>query len=396
MATRIPKRSLNEAIEALLPALSGSKDAAVIGRLRSLLQTAVRSGTGSVEKELRTTFGIDINNAFIKSEITNIQNKELAFLDNPQLFIENEKRRLTSNIDFDTISPSEIKNLIKDLKELQEVKLAPAIRGAAGGSAFVPDPRGGLLPTFNVNVGGVSTAENIFDLEQLLPTVQEKFDRAAASAGLEAALPGELARSTAEAVGAVRKEGKRFVREELTPEVLQQLNVRGLLPSGDLANELARVSGGVQSSIEQFESELQDADDLFFQNAGFRNALQLELEAGETIAGRVAVERRKVLAESETKFLSDVAGLRNRFAFEKLTRRGQTALASERERLRRERDLSSASRRTGTFRNIGTAVGTIGGALIGAPGGPAGVTAGATIGSRIGGVAGTEIGLATG
>lgn len=217
--------------------------------------------------------------------------------------------------------------------------------------------------------------------ENILQNRKDKRRRESDLSAFLSSLPEELRRGREEFLGEERgRLGRRFLGE-LSPEVEQQLNVRGLLRSGDLPSELARSASGLLSGFEEQEQKLTEEDDLFFQNAGYQEALRKEIEAGRDIGAQIAFGRQQQRLGQEQRFLTAQGRLSSQFEEELYRRQQQRSLEAQEARLRQEQERERRRSQSALFGQIGGVVGSIGGAYFG---GPMGSVIGGTIGSNLG------------
>src|SRR3990167_4002964 len=182
------------------------------------------------------------------------------------------------------------------------------------------------------------TGEDVKRIQDIVSGRGLKRQREEELSQFESGLESELGRGREEFLAGEQEYGSRYFQEQIAPKIAENLNVRGLLYSGDLQSELARSAAGIQSGTEQEYLRLQEEDDLFFQNAAYQTTFKKEIEAGRGISESLASERGTAL-ERQSRI--------------------------QESRLRSERDYGRQQQQDKFFNDIGSTVGTIAGTYIG-------------------------------
>lgn len=181
----------------------------------------------------------------------------------------------------------------------------------------------------------------------------------------ESGLESEFARGREEFLRGEEEYGRNVFQNVLAPQIAENLNIRGLLYSGDLASELARSASGIQSGTEAAFLKQQEEDDLFFQNAAYNTTFRKEIEAGRDISSALSQERETQRANRQISFQRTQNDLRRRYQEESYQRDLERQSRLQEQRLRLERDVGEKQRRNELVGNIGSTLGQIGGTIIG-------------------------------
>ena len=198
------------------------------------------------------------------------------------------------------------------------------------------------------------------------------------------ALPPELAKSREPYLESLRAGGRKEF-ERSRADIEQTANIRGGLYSGDVEDLLSTSAFGIQSMLDAISANLEEQDNRFFFDAGYRNQIRKTLEASENLGKSIGIEREKFLGEQQYRF-NVAQGKAAALEEENLARRGyERQLRSREARLRRQSDYESNQSRKSLYRGLGSAAGAVGGAYVGGP-------EGAFVGSQIGGELGGQVG----
>lgn len=180
-----------------------------------------------------------------------------------------------------------------------------------------------------------------------------------------ASLPQELARGRSDFANSELGYGSQYYNESLAPSIVQNLNARGMVFSGDLESELNRGAYDVQSSIQNEVQSAQAQDDAFFQNAAYQNTFQKEIAAGNDVNQLAQNQRGMAMENQQQTFLRSQANLSQQYQSMIFQRENQRNMAIQQQQLARQRDMQQDQNRAGMFSGLGQSAGTIGGALIG-------------------------------
>ncbi|OGW08456.1 MAG: hypothetical protein A2W75_04025 [Nitrospinae bacterium RIFCSPLOWO2_12_39_15] len=209
------------------------------------------------------------------------------------------------------------------------------------------------------------TGEDVKRIQDIVSGRGLKRQREEELSQFESGLESELGRGREEFLAGEQEYGGRYFQEQIAPKIAENLNVRGLLYSGDLQSELARSAAGIQSGTEQEYLRLQEEDDLFFQNAAYQTTFKKEIEAGRGISESLASERGTALERQQISFGRTQADLRRRYEEESYRRDLERQSRIQESRLRSERDYGRQQQQDKFFNDIGSTVGTIAGTYIG-------------------------------
>lgn len=221
-------------------------------------------------------------------------------------------------------------------------------------------------------------------VEDIVKTTFDARTQEAGIAQFQAGLPSELAPAREKFIGTLEEEAKRTFGEQVAPDILANLNIRGLLDSGDLPSELARGAASVFEPIQRAALELREADDNFFANVGYESVLRGELTAGKSLQQAQAFTRAKATGEQETEFQLAQAGIRSQFNIAMGQRRQQQQLSSYERQLKLQQQQQAQAQSRAQSGAFGRAFGGIAGAAAGSAFGPAGLSVGYGLGSNVG------------
>lgn len=206
---------------------------------------------------------------------------------------------------------------------------------------------------------------------------------------LVSSLPQELARGRNEFYNAAVGQGQQYFNESLAPSIMQSLNARGILNSGDLESELSRGAGDIQGSIQSSIMNQQAADDAFFMNAAYQQTFQKEIQAGQDLSSQVQNSRGQAMQNQQFGFQRIQGDLSRQYQDMIMNREQQRQMTLMRQNFDQQQRLANKQNQANEYGQIGQTVGSIGGAVLGAYfGGPPG----AVVGSGIGGQAGAQFG----
>lgn len=205
--------------------------------------------------------------------------------------------------------------------------------------------------------------EDVSRIEDALTARKSATEKESAIEGYISSIPSELQASREEFMKG--EEERAFGElERQVPLVLQNLNVRGMLQSGEREDELTSRALNLGSSLEQIQSDLEAEDNQFYYDAAYRNALRKELESVEDYRSAIETKRGTVLKERERSYQSKQSEL-NRKLEEDLTSsnyaRDLALRRKEEERRKQELEDERTSQLIST--GIGSAV-NLGGNLL--------------------------------
>ena len=222
-------------------------------------------------------------------------------------------------------------------------------------------------------------SSDIERLTGLQSNIQERTRRRGALDDVLGGIPSELKAETDRLIGGEIDRGARTLEEELTPEIMQGLNVRGLLHGGDLEAELTRGAEDIFGGIENTYQDLLAQDDEFYRDASFRATLQkVSEDEGDYLSG-LERERTSALNENQNRFKISQANLQTKFENDIFRRQQQRALNSYEAKAKKQRGMQESQSRGQLLSNILTPISQIATAKIAYGGGKSsggGVTTG--------------------
>lgn len=241
--------------------------------------------------------------------------------------------------------------------------------------------------------GGYNVGRGDFsgDVKRLSDLTTQRGNRAKAQTDVNdliTNLPQELMRGRQHLFQGEADSANQYYNDYLAPEVMQGLNSRGLLYSGDLESELSRTAGDVQGSLENAYTNQQSQDDAFFQNAAYQQTFMNEIQAGNDVTGQIANQRNQASQNQNMSFQRTQADLSRQFQALLQQKQQTRQIQAQDAQYRRQQEANKPNQ----WQALGQAVGTVGGAVVGnmvAPG--IGGYIGAGVGGQLGGAGGSAI-----
>lgn len=244
---------------------------------------------------------------------------------------------------------------------------------------YLDDARGGrneFMGTTNVNV--YPNAQNDIDRLnlQIKPLVADQQAQSELDTTL-GALPGQLQDSRDEYIRGELNRAKQVYDERVAPSVLNNLNVRGLLQSGDRLSSLAGAAAETFSPVQDKALQMEQEDNNFYQNAAYQATLKKELQGVSSARDYVAGQQSDISQSRSLNFQRAQADLARTYDESLFNRQQQTALTAQQAALKRQKDAADAASRNAIYGELGKVGGSIAGASIGGPaGGLVGMQAG--------------------
>ena len=200
---------------------------------------------------------------------------------------------------------------------------------------------------------------DISRLKEAIATATTKEEKDAAIESYLSGLPGEL-KSSRESFLSGEEDRAFSALERQVPLVLQNLNVRGMLQSGEREDELTTRALSLGSSLEEIQAELEADDNQFYFDAAFQNALRKELSSVEDYRSAIGGARRNILTERENRFQSSQSELDRQLQEDLTTSSYARDIALQRKKLQRERQQQQDANRLGIVSKIGETAANIG------------------------------------
>lgn len=142
------------------------------------------------------------------------------------------------------------------------------------------------------------------DLKGLL---NQKTGKATQEQGIQSylsGLPAENERIIGDYEKALQTSQSDFFTNELTPSIIQSLNARGLIHSGDLTSSLAETGGKLQRGIRDTIAPLRASFATDLSNKKYENLLRGALEQGQSLTSAVDFTRNMFKTNQSNQFLS--------------------------------------------------------------------------------------------
>ncbi len=176
--------------------------------------------------------------------------------------------------------------------------------------------------------------------------------------------PEALKRSRQNFLAEQEAGAQNYLTERISPQVLRELNVRGLAESPDVVSEIARRGAGLQATIEDSARQLEQQDAAFFADAAFRiNTAKLNQKEADFRAS-LDVERTRARQEQENRFQTAQAGIKSDFEMDMLKREQDRNMALKEAGINLDSSNRSAANDAANAEQIGSSIGqTVGTAV---------------------------------
>lgn len=275
-------------------------------------------------------------------------------------------RELASYIVNEAVSPQDIANRASVL--LGQSGVIKTGKGRELEKNTIPNAISDILNAgqryIDFREGGERREEDIKRVQDLLSARKEVDVREQEIEDYLSGLPEELRRTREEFLTGEEKRAEEELERQV-PFILQDLNVRGMLFSGEVSDALTSRALSLGSSLESIRAELEEEDNQFYYDAAYKNALRKNLESVEDYRSVLGEERQRILTGREQKFRS-YQSLLDRILDEELRKSEyQRDLALKRQEFARQRDLERSQSRRELFSRLGQTAGTIGGTYLG-------------------------------
>ena len=213
---------------------------------------------------------------------------------------------------------------------------------------------------FSNTVGGSEFRRQV-PIEDVAPDLQRLQDRIATLTTKEekdkaiedflSGLPGEL-KTSREQFLASEEERALSALERQVPLVLQNLNVRGMLQSGERVDELTTRALNLDASLEEIQADLEVEDNQFYYDSAFQNALRNELSKVEDYRSAISGARKKVMTGREEKFRSSQSELDRQMQEDLTTSAYSRNIALKRKEAQRQQQQQQDQNRLGVLSKI--------------------------------------------
>lgn|SRR3990167_8299710 len=235
-------------------------------------------------------------------------------------------------------SGAEIQSIIGGKLSEDTVKWFDQFGSVVGGSEFRKE-----VP--------IEVSSDISRLQERIGTLKTQAERDAAINDYLAQLPENLRQSREQFLSGEEQRAMSALERQV-PAVLQDLNIRGMLQSGEVEDELTTRALNLESSLEDMQTELEAEDNQFYYDAAFQNSLRNELSKVEDYRSALAQHRQNVLTERERGFKSRQSELDIQLN-EDLARSGYARNAAlQRQKLQREREQTQEQNRLNVVSKI--------------------------------------------
>ena len=188
-------------------------------------------------------------------------------------------------------------------------------------------------------------------LQDRIATLTTKEDKDKAIEDFLSGLPGEL-KTSREQFLASEEERALSALERQVPLVLQNLNVRGMLQSGERVDELTTRALNLDASLEEIQADLEFEDNQFYYDSAFQNALRNELSKVEDYRSAISGARKKVMTGREEKFRSSQSELDRQMQEDLTTSAYSRNIALKRKEAQRQQQQQQDQNRLGVLSKI--------------------------------------------
>ncbi len=157
----------------------------------------------------------------------------------------------------------------------------------------------------------------------------------------------------------------KTLTERTTPQVLQELNTRGLADSPDVISEVARRGAAMQGTIEAQLRDLELQDASFFADAAFRIQTAKLNQKEADLRSTIDLERTRTRSDQEKRFKSSQDQLNSDFEINMLKRDQDRKLRATQEGINFDASERSAASQAADAADIGMSIGRVVGTKIG-------------------------------
>lgn len=173
--------------------------------------------------------------------------------------------------------------------------------------------------------------------------------------------PAELAASRQQFLAEREAAAGKQLVERVTPDVLAELNTRGLAESPDVVSEVARRGASMQATIEQQLRDLETQDAQFFADAAFRIQTAKLNQKQADFRSSLAAERALARQQQQNNFKITQDRINSDFELDMLKREQERNLRLNQDQL----NFDSSTRRAASEADAAGQVGSAAGQIIG-------------------------------
>ena len=164
-------------------------------------------------------------------------------------------------------------------------------------------------------------------IQDILDTRTTEGNKTAAITNFLKTTPEELAAARGGFYKQQQSSNARYLNTRLAPQIVSNLNARGLAEGPDVASSIAAAGTELQSSLEDKIRSMEASDNQFFADAAFR-LTQAKLNASEDqLNQQIAYERASVRQKQDASFRSRETDIVNEFDLEQLRREQERELS---------------------------------------------------------------------
>ncbi len=214
-------------------------------------------------------------------------------------------------------------------------------------------------------VNAPDTSADAKRIQDILAGRAGERNKGAAEAAFLVDTPEDL-RKSRENFLAEQEEGLgKTLTERTAPQVLAELNARGLAESPDVISEISRRGASMQAGIEDQVRQLEQQDAQFFADAAFRIQTAKLNQKEADFRSSVDLERTRARSDQQNRFQTTQSRINSDFEMDMLRREQERNLRLGQDQLNFDSSSRSAAANAGNAADIGSSVGQIVGTKIG-------------------------------
>lgn len=183
---------------------------------------------------------------------------------------------------------------------------------------------------------------------------------------LQGQIPDLLAKNRDQFYSQQRKFAQDYITGEYAPQVVQQLNARGLANSGEVGAAIADKSNSLNSTIEQAQLDQTNNELNFWANQAYQNTFDKLIAARTDVSGQVQATRKDALTKSSQDFTKANADIQSQYNLKLFKQQNEQALSAYRTQVDKAKSTAQSQSEANAIGEIAqTAVGIAGLAALG-------------------------------
>ena len=201
-------------------------------------------------------------------------------------------------------------------------------------------------------VGVEDTSRDVTKIEDILTDRRSETAKEGLLQSTLAEIPGEQTTARGRFLAERESGARRFLAERAGPQILAELNVRGLAEGPDVASALAQHAGRLQAGIEDTLRQIASDDDALFEDAAFRlRTAKLEQSEADFRAS-VQSERDRARLDQFNRFNRSEADIQRDFETLLLEREAGRKFDLSKGQLKIGEDTAASDLQTGLVTDI--------------------------------------------